>query len=109
MTPRWPPEAHFGLFWALVANDSQMVSGGSFRAVLGSGGKIAPRWPLEAHFGLFWALVAKLLSNGFWGLILSCSVLWWQNCSQMASGCSFWAVLVFRWQHDSQMASGSSF
>ena len=56
---------------------------------------MAPRWPLEVHFGLFWALVAKLLSDGFLGLILSCSGLWWQNGSQMASGSSFWAVLGF--------------
>ena len=56
---------------------------------------MTPRWLPEAHFGLFWALVAKLLSDGFLGLILSCSGLWWQNGSQMASGSSFWAVLGF--------------
>ena len=79
MAPRWPLEAHFELFWALVAewlrdglwgrtlscswvwwqNDSQMVAGGSFWGVLGSGNRMAPRWPLEADFELFGALVTE--------------------------------------------------
>ncbi len=46
---RWPLEAHFQLFWALVTlNGSQTPSGGSFCAVLGPGDKMAPRWSLEA-------------------------------------------------------------
>ena len=84
MALRWPLEAHSELFWALVSewisdglwrlilscsglwcqNGSQMGSGGSFSAALGSGSKVAPRWPLEAHFMLFWALVTKWLPSG---------------------------------------------
>ena len=65
VAPRWSLEAHFELFWALVAkwlpdglwrlilscselwwpSGSQMASGGSFWALLRSGGQMAPRRP----------------------------------------------------------------
>ncbi len=68
MALRWPLEAHFELFWALVPewlpdglwrlilccsglwkqNGSQMAFGGSFQVVLGPGDKLVPRWSLEA-------------------------------------------------------------
>ena len=70
MALRWPLEAQFELFWALVAkwlsdglcrvilsyswlwwpNCSQMVSGRQFLCLLGSGGQMALRWRLEGHF-----------------------------------------------------------
>ena len=71
--------AHFEVFWVLVAkwlsdglwrlvlssfrlwwpNCSQITSGGSFWALLGSGGQTALRWHLETNFELFWDLVAS--------------------------------------------------
>jgi hypothetical protein len=75
-----------GLWWP---SGSQIASGGSFRALLGSGDQMALRWPLEHHFELFWAPVAKWLSDGPWRVILSSSGLWWPNGPQMASGGSF--------------------
>ena len=69
-----------------------LTSGDSFWAAPSSGGKRAPRWPLEARFELFWSLVAKGLPDDLWRLILSCSGLWWQKGSQIASGASFGVV-----------------
>ncbi len=75
-----------GLWWP---SGSQIASGGSFRALLGSGGQMTLRWPLEYRFELFWAPVAKWLSDGLWKGILSSSGLSWPNGSQMAYGGSF--------------------
>ncbi len=86
-----------------------MISGDSFRTVLGAGTRIALRLPLQAHFELFWAPVARMtlrwplearfeqfwdlvpewLPDGLWKLILCCSGLWKQNGSQIAFGGSF--------------------
>ena len=74
-----------GLWWP---SGSQIASGESFRALLGSGGQIALRWPLH-HFELFWAPMAKWLSDGLWKVILSSSGLSWPTGSQMVSGRSF--------------------
>ncbi len=113
MASRWSLEVHLELFWALVAkllpgglwrliwsysglwwrNGFQMASGGSFGAILGSGGEMASRWPLEVHLELFWALVAKLLPDGLWRIFWIYSGLWWRNAFQMASGGSFGAIL----------------
>ncbi len=56
MPLRWSLEAHFELFWALVA---KWLSDGLWRLIL-----------------LFWALVAKWLSDSLCKLILSSSGLW---------------------------------
>ena len=48
----WPLEAHFELFWALLAI---LLADGLIRLIL----------------EFFWALVAKRLSDGLWKVILS--------------------------------------
>ncbi len=90
MALRWPLEGHFELFGALVAkwlsdglwrvilsssglwwpNGSQMASGGSFGALLGSGGQMALRCPIEGHFEPFEQLNGVCwLSDGLWKVI----------------------------------------
>ena len=78
--PRWPLDVHFQVFCILVA---ELLFCALVAGWLPGG---------LAYFKLFWALVVERL----WRFILSCSVPWWQDGSQMASGGHFevfWALM----------------
>jgi hypothetical protein len=86
MALRWPREAHFELFWALVP---EWLSDGLWRLILSRSGlwcqngcQMASGLILSSS-ELWWP---ECLSDGLWRLSLSCSGLWCQNGSQMTSG-----------------------
>ena len=65
------PEAHFELFWALVAK--WLPSWGSFWPYLAPGNERAQNEPPETHFGYIWCQAAKMLKIRLLRLILATS------------------------------------
>ena len=94
MAPRWPLQAYFEVFWALIAD---WLPDGLWKGILSSSGLW---WQDGSHMvsggsfsALPEALVAEWLPDGLWRLILRSSGFCLQNASRMASGGSFGAPL----------------